>query len=227
MPAPLTTIIEVTGKTTHATDRAAIDARIAACGATRVIVDLGAGDGLWAYQHARENTGAFVVAIDPVRENLAEASAKAAKKPPRGGAPNAMFVVAAVESPPDGLAAIADEVRVTLPWGSLMRGIILGDERVLRGIASLLQPGGTARIVLNTRIFDDPVPLDARDLPEVTPDYVRTSLTAPFAAAGIEIAATRFLDADEVAALGTTWAKRLSHRRPPRSVLIEAQRAGP
>jgi hypothetical protein len=30
------------------------------------------------------------------------------------------------------------------------------------------------------------------------------------------------MDADEVASLGTTWAKRLSHRKPPRSVLIEA-----
>jgi hypothetical protein len=30
------------------------------------------------------------------------------------------------------------------------------------------------------------------------------------------------MGADEVAAIETTWAKRLSHRQPPRSVLIEA-----
>lgn len=218
-------VTEVIGKATRPIDRAAIDARIVTSGASRTVVDLGAGDGRWAYRFAREDARAFVIAIDPVGENLAEASAKAAKKPERGGAPNAMFAVAAVEALPPDLAAIADALRVTLPWGSLMRGIILGDAAALRGIASLMRRGAAAHIVLNTRIFDDPVPLDARDLPEVTPDYVRTSLAAPFAAAGIEITDTRFLDADEVAALGTTWAKRLSHRRPPRSVLIEARRA--
>lgn len=31
----------------------------------------------------------------------------------------------------------------------------------------------------------------------------------------------RFMSADEVAALPTTWAKRLSHRSPPRSVYVE------
>jgi len=218
------TVTEVTGKAVRATDRAAIDARIAACGAERVVVDLGAGDGLWAYRSARADAQAFVIAIDPVGENLAEASAKAAKKPERGGAPNAMFVVAAVESLPRDLAAVADELRVTLPWGSLMRGIILGDAAALAGIAGLLRPGATCRIVLNTRIFDDPVPIDARDLPEVTPGYVEETLVTRFAAAGLDITATRFLDAGEVAAIGTTWAKRLSHRRPPRSVLIEARR---
>ncbi len=91
---------------------------------------------------------------------------------------------------------------------------------MLDGIASLARDGAALRIVLNTRIFDDPVPLDVRDLPDVTPDYVRETLAPAFARHGIAITETRFMDADEVAAIETTWAKRLSHRRPPRSVLI-------
>jgi hypothetical protein len=82
------------------------------------------------------------------------------------------------------------------------------------------------RIVLNTRIFEDPVPVEAHDLPEVTPDYVRDPLASAFERAGMRIERADWMDAGEVATLGTTWAKRLSHRRPPPSVVVEATVTG-
>lgn len=187
-----------------------------------VALDIGAGDGAWAYRYAAANPARFVIAFDPVRENMREWSAKAARKPEKGGLSNVLFVVGSVESPPEELRGLAHEIFITLPWGSLMRGLILGDDAVVNAIASFAAEGARLRIVLNTRIFDDPVPLDARDLPEVTPEYVTGALTGPYAARGVTIDASRWMDADEVAAIGTTWAKRLSHRSPPRSVLIEA-----
>ncbi len=188
-----------------------------------VTIDLGAGDGAFAYRYAKAHDDRFVVAIDPVAENLAEYAARAARKPARGGLANVLYVVASVEHPPPELRNVAIEIFVTLPWGSLMRGIILADERVLEGIESLARDGAGLRIVLNTRIFDDPVPIDVRDLPEVTPEYVRASLADAYARVGITITNTRWMNAEEVATLGTTWAKRLSHRSPPRSVLIAAR----
>ena len=187
-----------------------------------VTVDLGAGDGRFAYRYAREHARRFVIGIDPVAENMGEMSARAARKPARGGLPNVLYAVANVELLPDELGGIADEIFVTLPWGSLMRGIILAEPVVLDGIASLARDGADLRIVLNARIFDDPVPADLRDLPEVTPGYARETLAPAYARHGIEIRSSRWMDADEVAAISTTWAKRLPHRAPPRSVLIEA-----
>ncbi len=187
-----------------------------------VVVDVGAGDGRFAYRYAQEQPESFVIGVDPVRENLRELSAKAARKPARGGLSNVLYVVASIEQVPPELRGIAGEIYVTLPWGSLMRGIILAEAAVLEGLASLAKDGAALHIVLNTRIFDDPVPLDVRDLPEVTPEYVRDVLAPAYARQGIEIRGVRFMDADEVAAISTTWAKRLSHRSPPRSVAIEA-----
>jgi 16S rRNA (adenine(1408)-N(1))-methyltransferase len=212
-------MIIVRGRTTGDIDRHALDALVAS---RPVTIDLGAGDGAFAYRSARAHPDRFVVAIDPVRENLREYSAKAGKKPDRGGAPNLLYVAASVEMLPDDLRSIAGEIIITLPWGSLMRGLILADPTVLDGVASLARPGAALRIVLNTRIFDDPIPIEARGLPDLTPDYARDKLGPAYAAHGITIIAARWMDADEVAALGTTWAKRLSHRAPPRSVLIEA-----
>ncbi len=188
-----------------------------------VVLDVGAGDGAWAYRYAALHPSRFVIALDPVRENLREWSAKAAKKPGKGGLSNALFGVASVEAPPEELRSIADEIFVTLPWGSLMRGLIVGDGGVLAGIASFGREGASLRIVLNTRIFDDPVPIEVRDLPEVTPEYVIRTLTPLYEAHGVRIEGSRWMNADEVAAIGTTWAKRLSHRSPPRSVLIESR----
>jgi hypothetical protein len=67
------------------------------------------------------------------------------------------------------------------------------------------------------------VPIEARDLPELTAEYVRESLAGAHARHGIEITLAREMQAEEVAAIGTTWGKRLSHRRPPPSMLIEAR----
>lgn len=214
-------MIVVRGKQAVEMTRAELEA--AAARHAGVTLDLGAGDGLFAYRYARTHPEQLVIAVEPVRENVREASSKAAKKPERGGAPNVLYVAASVERMPPELAGIADEIFVTLPWGSLMRGLILGDRAVLDGVAGCGGPGARVRIVLNTRIFDEPVPLDARDLPEVTPAYVRETLDAPYAAAGLRIIDARWMDADEVASLGTTWAKRLSHRAPPRSVVVECE----
>ena len=187
-----------------------------------VTIDVGAGDGRWVYRYASAHVDRCVVGIDPVPENLRELSAKAVRKPERGGLANVLYVAASIERLPVELRGVADEIFVTLPWGSLMRGIILGDDAVLARLASLATDGATLRVVLNTRIFDDPMPLDVRNLPDVTPDYVDETLTPAFAQHGITITETRYMDADEVAAIETTWAKKLSHRHPPRSVLIEA-----
>jgi 16S rRNA (adenine(1408)-N(1))-methyltransferase len=212
-------MIVVRGKHIEPMDAAAFATLMAPFEA--VTIDLGAGDGRFAYRYAAERPDRFVIGIDPVAENLRELSTKAARKPARGGLPNVLYVVASVEQLPPELRVTASEIFVTLPWGSLMRGIILAVAAVLDGIASLARDGAALRIVLNTRIFDDPVPVEVRDLPEVTPDYVRETLAPPYARHGIEIRSARFMDADEVAAISTTWAKRLSHRAPPRSVLVE------
>ena len=213
-------MIVVEGKKTREIDAAALRALIASY--VGVSIDLGTGDGRFAYRYAVSHPDRFVIAIDPVAEAMAEMSTRARRKHERGGLPNVLYAVASIGRMPAELDQIANEIFVNLPWGSLMRGIILADEVVLKGIARIGQPGAALHIVLNTRIFDDPIPLEARDLPELTPDYVRLTLAPAFARAHVKIDEVRYLSPEEVGALETTWAKRLSHRRPPPSVLIDA-----
>lgn len=191
-----------------------------------ITVDLGTGDGRFAYAHAAEHPDTFVIGIDPVQGAMREFSTRARRKPARGGLPNLLYVVASIEQPPSELAARADLIFVNLPWGSLMRGIIEADDTVLANLASLAADNARLRIILNTRIFDDPIPLDVQGLPEVTASYTETVLTQAFAKHGLTITESHFLAPEELLTLATTWAKRLSHRSPPPSFLIEARKDG-
>lgn len=190
----------------------------------RVAIDVGTGDGRFAYRLAQEQPETLVIGMDPVREAMREFSSRAARKPARGGLDNLIYIVAGIEQPPEELAGVADEIHVNLPWGSLMRGLILGDETVVANLAGLAAPGATIRIILNTRIFADPVPLEARDLPELTPDYVAETLAPVYLRHGLEITTADSFAPEDLLDLGTSWARRLSHRTPPPSFLIEGRR---
>lgn len=192
----------------------------------RVAIDIGTGDGRFAFRLAQAHPETLVIGMDPVREAMREFSSRAARKPAKGGLDNLVYIVAGIEQPPEELAGVADEVHVNLPWGSLMRGIILGDAQVVGNLAGLLSPAGTIRIILNTRIFSDPIPLEAQGLPELTPSYVAEELAPIFLNYGIELVDAGSLPPEDLLDLGTTWARRLSHRTPPPSFLIEGVRVG-
>jgi 16S rRNA (adenine(1408)-N(1))-methyltransferase len=69
--------------------------------------------------------------------------AEAAARPDR-------LVVAAAEALPAELDGVADLVTVQFPWGSLLRGLLAADPRVMGGLAGLLGPGGALRLLVSS-----------------------------------------------------------------------------
>ena len=188
-----------------------------------VTADVGTGDGRFAYAYARRHPERFVVGLDPSRERLRETSSRSLRKASRGGLPNVMFVWASVERPPAELAGRAGEVYVVLPWGALLRGVVQPRPEVLAGLRSLLAPGGQAHLVLGADAWSHPVPVEVRDLPEPTLERVEETLAPAYAAAGLRVEEARLLSPQEIAALPSSWARRLAHGRDsPRFVAIRA-----
>ena len=74
---------------------------------------------------------------------MATASRRAAARPSRGGLPNALFVVAAVEATPAELDGVADLVTVHFPWGSLLRGLLGADPAIMSSLTRVLRPSAT------------------------------------------------------------------------------------
>jgi 16S rRNA (adenine(1408)-N(1))-methyltransferase len=160
------------------------------------VVDLGTGDGRSVLHAARRDPDAFVIGIDADAVSMREASRKAARGPNKGGVPNAMFVVGSVGSLPVELDAVADEVRVTFPWGSLLRGVLGVDAAVLAGIARIAKVGAEIRALVSVTERDG-LGLNAQVDPSV------------YDAHGLRLIEARPATENEIAETNSTWAKRL------------------
>jgi 16S rRNA (adenine(1408)-N(1))-methyltransferase len=186
----------------------------------RVVVDVGAGDGRWAYESARDNPDTVFIAIDPDAEHLAEYAYRASRKPARGGVDNAAFVVAPVEALPPELRGIADVVRVNFPWGSLLRGLLQPDAATLAAISAL---GGTRarfEIVMSYDPSHDTNAFSGDPLPPLDEAYIHNVLVPAYAASGMLISVRHQVFRDEALAVPSTWGRRLLHARPRDVYLI-------
>ena len=176
----------------------------------RVLVDVGTGDARTAYRQAVAHPEWLVVGVDPAWQRMAETAVRAARKPAKGGAPNLVLVNSAIETVPAALHAVADEVTVLMPWGKLLRGVVLGEADVLSGLRAVAKPGAPLEISIGTSIWRDPVPLEIRDLPELTPETVRsTGLTERLAAHGWAVADVRLVPHTDLDTISSSWARRL------------------
>jgi 16S rRNA (adenine(1408)-N(1))-methyltransferase len=192
----------------------------------RVLVDVGTGDGRYAHARALAAADTLVIGIDALEEPMGESARKANRRPDKGGSPNLLFVRASVEHVPEELRASADTVTVMLPWGRLLEGIVLGDERIWSGVAALAQPRARFEITLNGEIWESSTPARYADLPVPTPEYVARVVAPAAATVGIELGAARLLDAQEAKALPSTWARKLGHGRShPRFVRVDGSGA--
>ena len=151
---------------------------------------------------------------------MAEASRRAARADSRGGASNALFVVAAAERPPTELLAIADELTINFPWGSLLRGALAVDDAAARGIAALLKPGASL-IALISVTRRDGLELGSLDKPGET-----SELAGRWANHGLQLASVCPATEAETVASHSTWARRLGvgRTRPAwRAILRRAE----
>ena len=174
-----------------------------------VVVDIGTGDGLFVYQSARENPNKFYIGIDANVRPLEKISEKIHRKPAKGGAPNVLFIQAAVEDLPPELDETADEIHVHFPWGSLLKAVASGDENVLQSLR---------RICIHEALLEVVIGLDAsRDLTEITRlgleafsvEFIDSVLVSKFRAAGFEISERGTLQAGEWPEFKSSWARRL------------------
>jgi 16S rRNA (adenine(1408)-N(1))-methyltransferase len=180
----------------------------------RVVVDVGAGDGRWSYESAKDEPETLFIAIDPDANNLAEYAYRASRKASRGGVENVAFVVAPVEALPGELDGIADLVRVNFPWGSLLRGLLEADEATLAGLRKIAKRTAGFEAVMSYDPSHDTNAFGGETLPALDEDYIDRTLTSALAHRGLSLTERRHMVLDEALELPSTWGRRLLHSRP-------------
>ena len=181
-----------------------------------IVIDIGTGDGRFVYQSARQNPRKFYIGIDPNVRPLEKISEKIYRKPAKGGAPNALFIQAAVEDLPAELDGVADELHVHFPWGSLLRAVAAGDLAVLQNLRRICAPGAVFEVVLGLDPARDQTEIERLGLVPLTLEFIDQQLASIYLAAGFELTERGIIAASEWPEFNTSWAKRLhqSDQRP-------------
>jgi len=182
-----------------------------------VLLDIGTGDGKHVLHLARRRPEWLVIGVDAAADRMRKASTRAAANPARGGLRNAMFVVAAAERLPAELTGAA-EIHVLMPWGSLLRGMIGGDQQMLARIAAAGRPGADFLVTLNLHAWQPRVS-EVGDVPEPDPEWAMSQLALGYRQAGWFMERAAYLDDTEIAELATSWTKRLGASRSQLDVL--------
>jgi 16S rRNA (adenine(1408)-N(1))-methyltransferase len=188
-----------------------------------LLLDVGTGDGRHVQRMARARPDWLVAGIDAVPAQLARSSAAAARKPARGGLPNALFAWAAAEDLPAALG-LADELHVLMPWGSLLRGMLGLAPQVLQSLRARAAPHAALLATLNLHAWRPPV-AEVAGTPEPTPESAPATLGRPYQQAGWRIDRYWYPGPQDRAELATSWGGRLGASRRQLDILAISARA--
>jgi 16S rRNA (adenine(1408)-N(1))-methyltransferase len=176
-----------------------------------VAVDLGTGDGRHVLAAASREPDTLFVGVDANAAAMAASSRRAWRG--RRALPNALFAVAAAERPPEALHGLAGSLTANFPWGSLLRGLLGEDDAVLAGVARLMAPRAEGMVLVSV------VPRDG-----MPPVPAWASLATAYEGHGLELVEMRPATPEEVAASGSSWAKRLRAGRERPVTLLRLRR---
>ena len=163
-------------------------------------MDVGAGDGHASLRAARNDPTTLAVALDPSIDRLRDGARTALREK----LPNAVFAVASIEQLPCELDGRADAVTITLPWGSLLRGIVQADTAVLGPLARLTKVRATVRVLVSIEPNDRATGLRPLDLATLRGNAHK------YEQAGFLLEHCADATFDEVDGSGSSWARRIA-----------------
>ncbi len=173
----------------------------------RIALDLGTGDGRYVRVMAARNPDLFMVGLDACRENL-QASSRAALR-------NMLFVIASASNLPDELNGLFSRITINFPWGSLLDGLLLSDQGLFSGLASVSSSNAQIEICLNAGALSEAGTTLKRGT-EIISENLNQN--------GWSLKSSCPMDRVALTDIPTTWAKRLAYGRDPRAMRLIGKR---
>lgn len=172
---------------------------------SKVVVDLGTGDGRFVYKNAKANPQNFYIGIDPSEKLLQEYSRKANKD----RLENTLFIRASIEMLPGGLKGIADELNINFPWGSLLGGIVNTKQKIIKNILFMLSENASINIVFGYSPTAEPTETDRLNLEKINRDVIEKEIIPEFESKGLRLVEIKELEKEELGNIESTWGKKL------------------
>jgi hypothetical protein len=170
---------------------------------TRVLLDLGTGDGRYVRHLTERDPRRFVIGVDSCRENLHEHS--------RAKLPNMLFVIASAQDLPRELNGCISHITINFPWGSLLESLLAEDPTFMRGLKTISRVNTSLDLRLNGGAL-----VEVGKTLEAGTDRIFYNLLG----AGWQLEHPGMMDACALKQFPTTWAKRLAFGRDPRAMAL-------
>lgn len=191
----------------------------------KLVMDLGCGDGKFAYNYALKNPNTLVLAIDSDKRQMERVSYKASRKPAKGGLNNVKYIWSSVENLPKEISGLADKVFINFPWGSLLAGTIKAQPEFLEVFSRLLRPDGELYILTTYSTKYEPQTVAQLGLPQLSLDYVCSTMSQEYARYNLQLQNTELVSQELSIDSYGTWPKRLvkgSRDREVYSILFKS-----
>ncbi|MBI5354239.1 MAG: class I SAM-dependent methyltransferase [Chloroflexi bacterium] len=169
----------------------------------RIFLDLGAGDGKFAFCHADKFPNHFVIGVDSCRENLHEYS--------RAKLPNLLYIIASAQALPRELNGLVSHITINFPWGSLLESLVNGDPSLLSGLESISRSSALVDIRLNGGALTEAGWILEAGVEQIYNNLIQT---------GWQVNAPVLMNAHALRAFPSTWAKRIAYGRDPRAIQL-------
>jgi 16S rRNA (adenine(1408)-N(1))-methyltransferase len=175
----------------------------------RVILDLGTGDGKFAFHYARAFPNHFVIGVDACRENLHEHS--------RAKLPNLLFIIARAQDLPNELNGLVSHITINFPWGSLLESLLAGDSKLMYSLELISRSATSIDVRLNGGALAEQGWTLETGAAQIYDNLIY---------AGWRLKTPELINAHGLRDFPSTWAKRLAFGRDPRAIQLNGCVAG-
>lgn len=169
----------------------------------RLILDLGTGDGKFAFHYAQTFPNYFVIGLDSCRENLHKYS--------RTNLPNLLYVIANAQQLPFELNGLISHIHINFPWGSLLQSLLNGDANLFCGLKKISSPHALMNLNLNSGALNEQGWTLTNGVEQVEVNLRR---------AGWTINHPKRLNIQALKHFPSAWSKRLAYGRDPRAIQL-------
>lgn len=179
----------------------------------KIIADIGAGNAKRTYREARNNPQNLYYTIEPNKASYEEIEKKSSLKESKGGLNNLNFVNSSIEDISEDYQSMFDEIYIYFPWGSLLTGVVLGEEVTLEKLLMIAKDDSKLTIVTT---YNDKFEKEFRvskQLPILDDEYISTNLKETYSERGINLIDFRRLSKSEVIETDSSWGKKLIQKR--------------
>lgn len=179
------------------------------------VIDLGTGQGSFAYFNALENKDCFYVGLDSCKESMKRYAVKQYKNKIE----NLMYVVMNAQNIDCVMENKFSEVYVNLPWGSLLQGIFKEELGIINSISKISKSGCKIHICFSYDEKFEKNEIEKRELPILDEQYFEFQFKDIYMNYGIVIENVQYVVKDELN-FKSKWMKVLTESRSRKFYLI-------